>query len=86
VFVRDQAHAPARVSDVAREVAAPTVRRRPPRAHVANCGAASTATARAATRRVDFRRFDSIFIDSILGGLGTRDESGTDGRGFSFGC
>jgi hypothetical protein len=81
VFVRDQAHAPARVSDVAREVAAPTVRRRPPRVHVANCGAASTATARAATRRVD-----SIFVDSILGGLGTRDESGTDGRGFSFGC
>jgi hypothetical protein len=81
VFVRDQAHAPARVSDVAREVAAPTVRRRPPRANVANCGAASTATARAATRRVD-----SIFVDSILGGLGTRDASGTDGRGFSFGC
>jgi plasmid replication initiation protein len=84
VFVRDQAHAPARVSDVAREVAAPTVRRRPPRAHVANCGAASTATARAATRREN--RIESIFFDSILGGLGTRDESGTDGRGFSFGC
>jgi hypothetical protein len=66
--------------------------------HVANCGAASTATARAATRRVD-----SIFVDSILGGLGTRDESavseratsrepmGADFRlvvddGFSFGC
>jgi hypothetical protein len=80
VFVRDQAHAPARVSDVAREVGR------------ADCPETPTPGARRELRRGvdrDRSRGDaraSIFFDSILGGLGTRDESGTDGRGFSFGC